>query len=156
MTPSSKIVGDLAQFMVQNKLTPEDVLNRAEELSFPSSVVEYMQGLIGQPPGGFPEPLRSKILKGKKRYDNRPGADLPPLDLAKVKKDLIEKFGDGVDDCDVMSYVMFPKVMEEFLEFEEKYGPVDTLNTRVFLVGPRISENVAVSKEKNNKEDILL
>jgi pyruvate carboxylase len=64
VTPSSKIVGDLAQFMVQNKLTPEDVLNRAEELSFPSSVVEYMQGLIGQPPGGFPEPLRSKILKG--------------------------------------------------------------------------------------------
>ena len=114
------------------------------------------KGLIGQPPGGFPEPLRSKILKGKKRYDNRPGADLPPLDLAKVKKDLIEKFGDGVDDCDVMSYVMFPKVMEEFLEFEEKYGPVDTLNTRVFLVGPRIAENVAVSKEKNNKEDILL
>jgi len=66
VTPSSKIVGDLAQFMVQNKLSPADVLEKAEELSFPSSVVEYMQGLIGQPPGGFPEPLRSKILKGKK------------------------------------------------------------------------------------------
>jgi len=63
-----------------------------------------------------------------------------------VKKDLVEKFGDSVDDCDVMSYVMFPKVLEEFLEFKQKYGPVDTLNTRVFFVGPKIAENVAVSK----------
>lgn len=131
--------------MVQNKLTKDDVLNRAEDLSFPSSVVEYMQGLIGQPPGGFPEPLRTKILKGKKRYEGRPGADLPPLDLVKVKKDLIEKFGDSVDDCDVMSYVMFPKVLEEFLEFKQKFGPVNTLNTRVFFVGPKIAENVAVN-----------
>ena len=137
--------------MVQNKLTKEDVLNRAEDLSFPSSVVEYMQGLIGQPPGGFPEPLRSKILKGKKRYDNRPGADLPPLDLKKVKSDLIEKFGDSVEDCDVMSYVMFPKVLEEFLEFKLKYGPVTTLNTRVFFVGPKIAENVAVNIMINKK-----
>lgn len=62
MTPSSKIVGDLAQFMVQNKLTAEMVEDRAEELSFPSSVFQYMQGMIGEPPGGFPEPLRTKVL----------------------------------------------------------------------------------------------
>ncbi|CAF0720897.1 unnamed protein product [Brachionus calyciflorus] len=148
VTPSSKIVGDLAQFMVQNKLTSEDVLNKAEELSFPTSVVEYMQGLIGQPPGGFPEPLRTKILKGKKRYDTRPGSDLPPLNFEQVKQNLIEKYGEVVTDCDVMSYVMFPKVLEEFLEFKLKYGPVDTLNTRVFFVGPKIAESIDIPIEK--------
>lgn len=145
VTPSSKIVGDLAQFMVQNKLSPKDVVNRAEELSFPSSVVEYMQGLIGQPPGGFPEPLRSRILKGKKSYDGRPGATLPALNFDKVKQNLVEKFPEvEVQDCDVMSYVMFPKVLEEFLEFKTKFGPVDTLDTRIFLVGPKIAENIEV------------
>jgi pyruvate carboxylase len=148
VTPSSKIVGDLAQFMVQNKLTKQNVLDRAEDLSFPSSVVEYMQGLIGQPPGGFPEPLRTQILKGKKRYDTiRPGADLAPLDLVKVKADLIEKFGEEVTDCDVMSYVMFPKVLEDFLEFKSKYGPVNALNTRHFFVGPKIAEDIAIEIE---------
>lgn len=95
----------------------------------------------------FPEPLRSKILKGKKRYDGRPGADLPPLDFNKVKTNLIEKFGvDNVRECDVMSYVMFPKVLEEYLDFKIKYGPVDKLDTRSFLIGPNIAESIDVSK----------
>jgi len=148
VTPSSKIVGDLAQFMVQNKLTAKDVLNRAEELSFPSSVVEFMQGLIGQPPGGFPEPLRSRILKGKKKYDERPGADMTPLDFEKIRNDLVEKFGNMVRDCDVMSYVMFPKVLEEYLDFKTKYGPVDTLDTRTFFIGPKIAEDLNIEIEK--------
>ena len=120
------------------------MLEKAEELSFPSSVVEYMQGLIGQPPGGFPEPLRSKILKGKKKYDGRPGADLAPLDFEQIKKDLIAKYGNIVEDCDIMSYVMFPKVLEEYLEFKMKFGPVDTLDTRIFFVGPKIAESIDV------------
>ena len=119
MTPSSKVVGDLAQFMVQNKLSKADVLKRAEELSFPSSVVEFMQGLIGQPPGGFPEPLRTKILKGKQRFDGRPGALMKPLDFEEIKNKLVAKYGE-VRDCDVMSYVMFPKVCEDFLAFKQK------------------------------------
>lgn len=148
VTPSSKIVGDLAQFMVQNKLTPKDVYDKAEDLSFPSSVVEYMQGLIGQPPGGFPEPLRTQILKNKKKYEGRPGADMPALDFDKVKEDLIAKYGQIVSNEDVMSYVMFPKVLEEFLEFKLKYGPVDTLDTRVFFVGPNIAESLDIPIEK--------
>jgi pyruvate carboxylase len=88
-------------------------------------------------------------LKGKKRYDGRPGADLPPLDLAKIKTDLVEKFGSGVTDCDVMSYVMFPKVLEEYLEFKEKYGPVEKLDTRAFLVGPSIAESLDVFPQLN-------
>ncbi len=145
VTPSSKIVGDLAQFMVQNKLSPKEVISQAEDLSFPTSVVEYMQGLIGQPPGGFPEPLRTHILKDKVRYDERPGASMAPLDFETVKADLIAKYGSVVSECDVMSYVMFPKVLEEFLEFRAKFGPVDALDTRVFLVGPKIAESLDVS-----------
>lgn len=148
VTPSSKIVGDLAQFMVQNKLSTKDVYEQAESLSFPSSVVEYMQGLIGQPPGGFPEPLRSQIVKEKTKYEDRPGKAMEPLDFAKVKEDLIAKFGPIVEDCDVMSYVMFPKVLEEFLEFKTKFGPVDTLDTRVFFVGPNIAESLDIPIEK--------
>ena len=95
--------------------------------------------------GGFPEPLRTRILKGKKRYDGRPGADLAPLDFGKVKKDLDEKFGEqNVQDCDVMSYVMFPKVLEEYLEYKIKYGPMSALDTRTFFVGPKIAENLEV------------
>ena len=70
---------------------------------------------------------------------------MKPLDFDKIKAELVEKYGDIVQDCDVMSYVMFPKVLEEFLEFKTRFGPVDTLNTRVFFVGPKIAENVEVS-----------
>lgn len=147
VTPSSKVVGDLAQFMVQNKLTSDDVIKRAEELSFPSSVVEYMQGLIGIPPYGFPEPLRTRILKGRKKIDGRAGATMAPLDFEKIKADLISKYGE-VRDCDVMSYVMFPKVLEEFLVFKQKFGPVDCLDTRLFFIGPKIAENIEVNIEQ--------
>lgn len=148
VTPSSKIVGDLAQFMVQNNLSKEDVINKASDLSFPSSVVEYMQGLIGQPPGGFPEPLRTQILKDKIRYEGRPGAELEPLDFNKVKENLITKYGEIVEDCDVMSHVMFPKVLEDYLQFKTKFGPVTTLDTRIFFVGPKIAEAIDIPIEK--------
>jgi pyruvate carboxylase len=147
VTPSSKVVGDLAQFMIQNKLSKDDVMKRAEELSFPSSVVEHMQGQIGQPLYGFPEPLRSRILKGRHRIDGRVGEQLAPLDFEKIKQDLISKYGE-VRDCDVMSYVMFPKVLEEFIEFKQKFGPVDCLDTRVFFVGPKIAESIEIQIEK--------
>ncbi|XP_077522366.1 pyruvate carboxylase isoform X2 [Amblyomma americanum] len=148
VTPSSKVVGDLAQFMVQNNLTSQDVLDRAEELSFPSSVVEFMQGYIGEPYGGFPEPLRSKILKDMARITGRPGQSLPPLDLDTLKKKLVEKFGPRVRDTDVMSAAMYPKVCDDFLKFRQTFGPVDLLDTRVFLVGPRVGDNFEVTIEK--------
>lgn len=96
VTPSSKTVGDLAQFMVQNKLSGKDVLERAEELSFPKSVVEFMQGYLGIPHGGFPEPFRTRVLKGMKKIEGRPGATMKPLDLDKLKSDLIEAHGNRV------------------------------------------------------------
>lgn len=85
VTPSSKVVGDFAQFLVANKLTRQDVLDQAETLDFPNSVVEFFQGYLGQPVGGFPEPLRSKIIRDKPRIDGRPGKSMLPYDFPKVR-----------------------------------------------------------------------
>ena len=81
------------------------------------------------------------MLKGKKKIDHRPGADVPPLDFDRIEKELKHKFGDDIiRPCDVMSYVMFPKVLEEYIDFKKQYGPVDLYPTRIFFVGPRLNE----------------
>merc|ERR1719483_1223807 len=146
VTPSSKIVGDLAQFMVQNNLSGEDVKKNAGFLSFPTSVVEYLQGMIGQPYGGFPEPLRSDILKDLPVVDGRPES-MEPLDFVALKQELTAKFG-AVTDYDVMSVAMYPHVAKEFFKFREEYGPVNKLETRHFLVGPEMGEEFNVTIEK--------
>jgi len=110
VTPSSKVVGDLAQFMTSNELTMEQVAERADKLDFPESVIEFFQGYLGQPPGGFPEPLRSKIIRDRPRIDTRPGLNMKPLDFKKLKTELREKFGKNITDVDVASYYMYPKV----------------------------------------------
>src|ERR1700733_6531027 len=110
VTPSSKVVGDFAQWMTSNNFSKDDVLARAETLDFPSSVVEFFQGYLGQPVGGFPEPLRTRIIRNKPRIDGRPGASMEPLDYKKIKADLRRKFGKHITDTDVTSYVMYPKV----------------------------------------------
>ena len=96
--------------MTSNSLTKADVITRAETLDFPSSVVEFFQGYLGQPFGGFPEPLRSRIIRDKTRIDGRPGALWEPLDFKKIKADLRSRFGKHITDSDVISYVMYPKV----------------------------------------------
>ena len=121
VTPSSKVVGDLAQFMVQNKLTEQAVMEKADSLSFPSSIVEYFEGLLGQPEGGFPEPLRSKLLKGRAdtiRLEGRPGESMPLTNFKKIEATLKQKYGvKTISDNDVMSYIMYPKVMDEYMAF---------------------------------------
>ncbi|XP_041981537.1 pyruvate carboxylase, mitochondrial isoform X2 [Aricia agestis] len=153
VTPSSKVVGDLAQFMVQNKLTADDIRARAEELSFPKSVVEFFQGAIGIPYGGFPEPLRSQILKDMPRIEGRPGQELPPLDFDKLKSELQETYPD-VTDQDVMSTAMYPQVANDFFRIREKYGPVKHLDTKTFLVGPTVGETLEVKIERGKTLDI--
>jgi pyruvate carboxylase len=96
--------------MTSNSLSKADVLERAEILDFPSSVVEFFQGNLGQPVGGFPEPLRSRVIRNKPKIDGRPGASMEPLDFKKIKADLRSKFGKHITDVDVTSYVMYPKV----------------------------------------------
>ncbi|KAH8832573.1 pyruvate carboxylase [Flagelloscypha sp. PMI_526] len=143
VTPSSKVVGDFAQYMTSNSLSKEDVLKRADQLDFPSSVVEFFQGYLGQPVGGFPEPLRSKIIRNKPRIDGRPGASMDPLDFKKIKADLRSKFGKHITDADVTSYVMYPKVFEEYQTFIENVVP-----TRYFLGRPDVGEEMQISIEK--------
>ncbi|KAH8260997.1 hypothetical protein KR044_001855 [Drosophila immigrans] len=147
VTPSSKVVGDLAQFMVQNHLTSEQVLERAEELSFPKSVLEYLQGYIGIPYGGFPEPLRSRVLKDMPRIEGRPGAKMEPLDFDKLKAELRESHS-HVTDRDVVSAALYPQVTNDFLHYRDQYGPVDKLDTRIFLSGPKVGEEFEVTLER--------
>lgn len=148
VTPSSKIVGDLAQFMVQNDLSRAEVEERADELSFPLSVVEFLQGAIGIPHGGFPEPLRSKVLKSLPRIEGRPGASLPAMDFKALEEGLRAAHGDDITPEDVMSAAMYPKVFQEYKEFTSVFGPVDCLNTRLFLDGPKIAEEFEVELER--------
>uniref|UniRef100_A0A336MAP5 CSON012357 protein n=1 Tax=Culicoides sonorensis TaxID=179676 RepID=A0A336MAP5_CULSO len=147
VTPSSKVVGDLAQFMVQNKLSAKQVEEKAEELSFPKSVVEFLQGAIGIPYGGFPEPFRSRVLKDMPRIEGRPGASLPTMDFEALKNDLLDTHPQ-ITEKDVMSAALYPQVTSDFLAFKEQYGPVDKLSTRIFLVGPKVGEEFEVAIDK--------
>ncbi|XP_073331026.1 pyruvate carboxylase, mitochondrial [Pagrus major] len=148
VTPSSKIVGDLAQFMVQNNLTRAEVEERADELSFPLSVVEFLQGYIGIPHGGFPEPFRSRVLKSLPRIEGRPGASLPSMDFKALEEGLRAAHSDEITPEDVMSAAMYPKVFQEYKEFTSNFGPVDCLSTRLFLDGPKIAEEFEVELER--------
>jgi len=148
VTPSSKVVGDFAQWMTSNSFTKEDVIARADQLDFPSSVVEFFQGYLGQPVGGFPEPLRTHVIRNKPRIDGRPGATMAPLDFKKIKAELRSKFGKHITDADVTSYVMYPKVFEEYQGFIEKYGDLSVLPTRFFLGRPAMGEEMHISIEK--------
>jgi len=136
VTPSSKVVGDLAQFMVSQDLDAAQVLDRAESLAFPESVVQYLRGEIGIPPGGFPEPLRSKVLssRGLEGVEGRPGTFLPDYDFGKAEKLLKDKYGAKyINEKDVLSHAMYPNVFSEWKEFESVYGEVSKLPTNLFL-----------------------
>lgn len=147
VTPTSKVVGDLAQFMVSNKLDFDGVQARAKELDFPGSVLAFFEGLMGQPYGGFPEPLRSDALRDRRKMDKRPGLYLDPIDFAAVKKELKERFNTA-SETDIASYVMYPKVFEEYRGFVEKYGDLSVVPTRYFLNKPEIGEEFQVELEQ--------
>lgn len=141
------MVGDLAQFMVSNKLTPDALREKASQLDFPGSVLDFFEGLMGQPYGGFPEPLRSDALRGRRKLDKRPGLYLEPFDLTKIKKEIRQKWG-SVTECDVASYCMYPGVFNDFKKFTQKYGDLSVLPTKYFLSKPSIGEEFNVELEK--------
>ncbi|KAI9809526.1 MAG: pyruvate carboxylase [Phylliscum demangeonii] len=147
VTPTSKVVGDLAQFMVSNQLTAADVVARADQLDFPGSVLEFLEGLMGQPYGGFPEPLRTRALRGRPSLHQRPGLSLAPMDLGAIKKEIVRKYGSG-SECDVASYCMYPKVYAAYRDFVARYGDLSVLPTRYFLARPAIGEEFHVELER--------
>ncbi len=147
VTPSSKIVGDMAMFMVQNNLTPEDVFERGEELAFPKGVVDFFKGMIGQPYGGFPERLQQIILRGEKPLTCRPGELLEPADFVLKKDELEKKLGHKVSDRDVLSAVLYPGVYEEYDRFRQEYSDVSVLPTPVFFYGLDIGDEVTIEIE---------
>jgi pyruvate carboxylase len=147
VTPSSKIVGDMAMFMVQNNLEPEDVFSRGEELTFPQSVVDFFKGMIGQPVGGFPERLQAIILKGEKPLTCRPGELLEPVDFTAKKADLELKLGHNVSDRDVLSAVLYPGVFEEFDRHRQEYSDTSFLPSPVFFYGLDVGDEVSIDIE---------
>ncbi|CAI5759554.1 unnamed protein product [Candida verbasci] len=149
VTPTSKVVGDLAQFMVSNSLTEEDVNRLASELDFPDSVLDFMEGLMGTPYGGFPEPLRTNMLSNKRqKLNKRPGLTLQPINFELIKQELISRYGTNITDTDIASYVMYPKVYEQFRKILDKYGDLSVLPTRYFLKPCNIGEEIVVDIEQ--------
>jgi len=153
VTPTSKVVGDLAQFMVQNNLSPDEVKAQAATLNFPSSVIEFLRGELGEPIGGFPEPFRSDVLKARKitPITGRPGASMEPLDFDKLREELVEKHGAIINDTHVMSAAMYPKVFDEFMEHRQRFGDVSTIPTREFIDGLNIGEEVTIDLAKGKQ-----
>lgn len=148
VTPSSKIVGDMALFMVQNNLTEEDVYEKGMSLDFPDSVVEFFQGYLGQPYQGFPEKLQQIILKGKQPITGRPGENLEPVDFEKLKETLFEKLERPVTDFDLISYALYPKVFLDRELFYEQFGDVSRIDTPTFFYGLRLGEEVEIEIEQ--------
>jgi len=147
VTPSSKIVGDMAMFMVQNNLEPEDVFERGHDLTFPQGVVDFFKGMIGQPYGGFPEKLQKIILKDEKPLTHRPGELLEPVDLDAKKAELEKKLGHVVSERDVLSAVLYPGVFEEFDRHRQEYSDTSFLPTPVFFYGLDVGDEVSIDIE---------
>ncbi len=135
VTPTSKAVGDLAVLMVTNDLSAQDVLDPEREIAFPESIVEFFHGDVGQPPGGFPEGLQRKVLKGREPLRVRPGQALAPVDLERKREELAQELDRPVSDEDLASHLMYPEVFAELASFQKRYGDVSVLPTPVFFWG---------------------
>lgn len=148
VTPSSKVVGDMALYMVQNELTEDDVFEKGESLHFPDSVVQFFQGFLGQPYGGFPKELQQVILKGREAITVRPGELLKPVDFEEMKEMLFHKLGRQVTSHDLISYALYPKVFLDFHQLQETYGDTSVLDTPTFFYGMRLGEEIEVEIEQ--------
>jgi pyruvate carboxylase len=148
VTPSSKVVGDMALAMVSSGLTRADVEDPSREVAFPDSVVGFFAGDLGQPPGGFPPALQKKVLKGKKALTERPGSYLKDVDLDAERKKASEAAGHDVDEKRLASYLMYPKVYADFAKTQDKYGPTEALPTPVYFYGLEQGEELLIDIEK--------
>ncbi|GAA6199435.1 pyruvate carboxylase [Aquicoccus sp. SU-CL01552] len=144
VTPSSKVVGDMALMMVSQGLSRADVEDPDKEVAFPDSVIDMMRGNLGQPPGGFPEGIVKRVLKDETPNTERPGKHLEPVDLEATRAELsAELEGKEIDDEDLMGYLMYPKVYLDYMGRHRMYGPVRTLPTRAFFYGMEPGEEIS-------------
>ena len=160
VTPTSKVVGDLAIFMQRNNLTKENIFTEGRELSYPDSVVEYFQGMLGQPEDGFQEEFQRIVLKGRKPIEGRPGALLPDVDFDKIAEFLRENYYmDTMEKPEVMeqkvlSYALYPRVYEDYCEHFQAYNDVSKLESHIYFYGLRPGEETVIQIEEGN--DILI
>ena len=157
VTPSSKVVGDMALMMVSQGLTRAQVEDPNTDVAFPDSVVDMLRGNLGQPPGGWPEALQKKVLKGEKPLTDRAGKHLPPVDLEATRADLSKQLdGKPVDDEDLNGYLMYPKVFLDYMGRHRIYGPVRTLPTRTFFYGMEPGEEISAEIDPGKILEIRL
>ncbi|MEM9967746.1 MAG: pyruvate carboxylase [Pseudomonadota bacterium] len=157
VTPSSKVVGDMALMMVSQGLTRADVEDPKTEVAFPDSVIDMMRGNLGQPPGGFPEGIVKKALKGDAPNLERPGKHLKPVELEATRDDLSKQLeGMTVDDEDLAGYLMYPKVFLDYMGRHRQYGPVRTLPTQTFFYGMEPSEEISAEIDPGKTLEIRL
>ncbi|MCD8016473.1 MAG: pyruvate carboxylase [Oscillospiraceae bacterium] len=146
VTPSSKVVGDLAIFMVQNDLTPENIVEKGRALAFPDSVVSYFKGMMGQPPCGFPKDIQEVVLKGEQPITCRPGELLEPVDFDALREEM-KPFAPNPNMKSVISYAMYPKVYEEYVTHQREYGYIMRMGSHVFFNGMALGETTNISIE---------
>jgi pyruvate carboxylase len=148
VTPTSKVVGDMALFMVANDLKPEEVKNPEREVAFPESVISLFKGELGFPADGFPKALEAKVLKGEKPLAGRAGDFLPEVDLEAKRAEAAAVIGRHVNDTDLASYLMYPKVFRDYAEHRRLYSDVSLLPTSPFFYGLRDREEIGVDIDK--------
>jgi len=148
VTPSSKVVGDMALAMVSSGLTRADVEDPNRDVSFPDSVVGFFAGDLGQPPGGFPKALQKKVLKGREPITERPGSYLKDVDLEAERKIASDATGLEIDDKRLASYLMYPKVFTDFTKTQDKYGPTEVLPSSVYFYGLVEGQELLIDIEK--------
>ncbi|MES3703426.1 pyruvate carboxylase [Staphylococcus arlettae] len=156
VTPSSKVVGDMALYMVQNDLDEDSVIKDGHKLDFPESVVSFFKGEIGQPVGGFNEKLQKVILKGQQPLTDRPGEYLPSVDFEQVRQELEQLQLKDVTEQDIISYVLYPKVYEQYIQTREQFGNVSILDTPTFFFGMRHNETVEIEIDTGKRLIITL
>jgi pyruvate carboxylase len=144
VTPSSKVVGDMALYLVSNGLTIEDVRERGDTISFPESVVDFFQGHLGQPHGGFPSHVQKMILKDRKPFTDRPNSHLTPIDFDKGFEEFKAKFDAALKFTDYLSYLMYPKVFEEYYARKKEFGEVSKIPTGNFFFGMKLRDETLV------------
>lgn len=148
VTPSSKVVGDMALMMVSQGITVDAVADPDQDIAFPESVVAMMRGDLGQPPGGWPADIQRKVLKGEAAYTDRPGARLEPANLDGERTTLEETLERPVSDEELNAYLMYPKVFVDFARAIHQYGPVSVLPTPVYFYGLKPEDEIAIELEK--------